>query len=101
MTGGVITQGVGNFLHGGGAGNSVVWFGDMGPFGVNGEDGRGDTHGVPATDHREASEVIRRQDMGDAGGGRRTKGSGKPVDEDLHKETSGNCGSVGGAKSLI
>ena len=39
--------------------------------------------------------------MGDAGGGRHTRGSGKPVGEDLQRETSGNCGAVGGTMSLI
>ena len=73
----------------------------MGPFGVNGEEGRGDTHGVPVTDHGEASEAIRRRDMGDAGDGRRTRGSGNPVVNDIHRETAGNRGAVGGATSLI
>ena len=35
-TGRVITQGVGNFLQVGGAGNPIVWVGDVGPFGGNG-----------------------------------------------------------------
>ena len=45
------TQGVRNFLQGGSAGDFIVWVGEMVPFGVNGEEGRGDTHGVPASDH--------------------------------------------------
>ena len=96
-----ITQGVGNFLLGGGAGNFIVWVGDAGTFGFNGKEVRGDTHGVPATDHREANKAIRRQEMGDAGGARRKRGRGNPVGEDLHRDTTGNCGSVGGANSLI
>ena len=77
--GGGRTQGVGNFLQGGGAGNSIVWVGDVVTFGVNDEEGRGHTHGVPGTDNREAREAIRRWDMGDAGGRRRTRGSGNAV----------------------
>ena len=101
MTGRSRTQGVRNFLQGGGAGNSTVWVRDMGPFEGNVEEGRRDTHGVPATDHGEASEVVKRRDMGDTGGGRRIKGSRNAVGKDLHIDTAGNCGSLGGATSLI
>ena len=73
----------------------------MGPLGVNGEEGRGNTHLVPATDHRGAIEAIRRREMGDAGGGRRTRGSGNSVVEDLRREKPDNRGAVGGATSLI
>ena len=73
----------------------------MGHFGVNGKEGRGDTHGVPATDHGEASKAIRRREMGDARATRRTRGSSNPVGKDLHRETAGNCGSVGDAKYFI
>ena len=55
----------------------------------------------PATDHREASEAISRRDMGDAGGGRRMRGSRKPVGKDLHRETADNRDTVGGATSRI
>ena len=51
----------------------------MGPFSVNSKEGIGDTHGVPATNRREDSKAIMRWDMGDAGGGRRTRGSGNSV----------------------
>ena len=57
--GGGRNQGVGNFLQGIGAGNSIVWVGDVVPFCVNGKEGRVDTHGVPVTGHGEASETIR------------------------------------------
>ena len=100
-TGGGRTQGFGNFLQSGCAGNYIVWVGGVGTFGVNGEEVRRYTHGVPATDHEEESEVIRRQDMGDTGGGRRTRGSGNPVGKDIHIEMAGNCGAVGGTTSLI
>ena len=59
------------------------------------------THEFHATDNREVSEAIRRCDMGDARGGRRTRGRRNPVKEDLHRETSGNRGALGGAMSLI
>ena len=94
-------QGVGKFIQGGGAGNSSLWVGDVGTFGINGEEDRGDTHGVPETNHREESEVVRRWDMGDARGGRRTRGSRNPVGWDLHIVTAGNLGAVVGSTSLI
>ena len=49
-TGGGRYQGVGKFIKGSGAGNSIVWVGNVGPFGVNGKEDRGDTHVVPAND---------------------------------------------------
>ena len=39
--------------------------------------------------------------MGEAWGERRAGGSGNAVREDLHRETAGNRGSVGGATSSI
>ena len=57
-------QGVGIFFR------AVV----MGPLGGNGEEGEGVTHWVTSTDHGEASELFRRQDMGDAQSGRSTEG---------------------------
>ena len=39
--------------------------------------------------------------MGDAGGGRRTRGSGDVANEDIHREAAGNRGAVVGAMSLI
>ena len=99
--GGGRTQGVGKFLQGGNAGDCIVWVRYVGPLGVNDEEGRRDTHGVPADDHREASDVVKRWDMGYARGGSRTRGSGNAVGEDLHRATTGNRGAVGGATSLI
>ena len=78
-TGGGRSQGIGKFLQGGGAGNSIVWVGNMGLFVVNGKEDRGDSHIVLVNDHREESKVIRRWDMGDSGGRRHTRGSGNPV----------------------
>ena len=100
-TGGGITQGVRNFIQGRGVGDSTVWVEDVGPFGNIGEEGGRDTHWVPSADHGEASEAVKRRDMGDAWGGRRTAGSGNSVGEDLHRDTVGNLGSVGGATSSI
>ena len=51
MTGGGRTQGVGNLLQAIVASNAIVWVVYVGPFVVNDEEGGGDTHGVPATDH--------------------------------------------------
>ena len=74
-----ISQGVGKFLQGGGAGDSIVCVGNVVPFGVNGKEDRGDAHGVPENDHGEESEEIIRWEMRDAGRRRHTRGSGKPV----------------------
>ena len=52
LTGGGRSQGVGKFLQGGGAGDYIVWVGNVDPFGVNGKEDRGDAHGVPENDHR-------------------------------------------------
>ena len=52
-TGGGRSQGVGKFLQGGGTCDSIVWVGNVGPFGVNGKEGRGESHGVTANDHGE------------------------------------------------
>ena len=51
---------VGKFLHGDGAGDSIVWVGNMGPFGINGKEERGDSHRVPENDHGEEIEATRR-----------------------------------------
>ena len=73
----------------------------MGPFGDNGEDYGRYTHWVPFSDHGEASEVENIGDIGDAWGGRHTGGSRNIVGGDLHIETSGNLGSVGGTTFSI
>ena len=82
---GVITQGIGNFLQGGGAGDSTVWVRDVGTFGNYGEEGGRNAHWVHLSDHGEASEVAKIRDIGDAWGGRRTGGSGETVCGDLHR----------------
>ena len=72
-TGGGRKQVVVKFPQGNGAGNSIVWVGNMGPFGVNGKEDRGEEHGVPANDHREESKAIMRWNMVDDGGRRHTR----------------------------
>ena len=79
LTGGGISQGVGKFIQGSGAGDSIVWVVNVGPLGVNSKEDRGNTHKVTENYNGEESEAIRRWDMVDAGGGRRTRVSGNPV----------------------
>ena len=95
------TQDVSNFPLCGGAGDSTVWVGDVGPFGVNVEEGGRGIHWYPLSDHGEARKVANRQDMGDTWTARHTRGSGNLVGKGLHRKTAGNCGSVGGATSFI
>ena len=54
------SQGVGKFIQGDGTGDTIVWVRNVGPFGVNGKEDRGNAHGVPENDHGEESETIRR-----------------------------------------
>ena len=100
-TGSGITQGVCNALLGGSAGNPTVWVGDVGHFVGNGEGGGRDAHWVPLKYHGEAITEVRRKDTGDARGGRSAIVSGNAVDDDLHRETVENCGTVGGNMPTI
>ena len=59
--------------------NYIVWVVNVGPLVVNHKEDRGDTRGFTANDHREENEAIRRWDLGESGGGRRTRGSRNPV----------------------
>ena len=95
------TQGIGNFLQGGSAGNSTVWVRYVGPFSDNGEDCGRYKHWVHLSDHRELSEAAMIGDIGDAWGGRRTWGIRNTVGGDPHRETSGNLVSGGGATFSI
>ena len=79
FTGGGRKKFVGKILQGGGAVDSIVWVVNVGPFGVNGKEDRGDTHAVTVNDHMEESESIMRSYIGDDGGRRHTRGSGNPV----------------------
>ena len=74
-----ISQGVGKFIQGGGAGDSTVWVRNIGPFGVNGKYDLVDAHGVLVNDHREDSEAIRRWDMVEAWNRRHMRGRVYPV----------------------
>ena len=96
VTGGGRSQGVGNFIQGGEAGDSFVWVGNRFFIFI-----QLDTHEVPVNDHREESETIRRWDMIDSGNRRHMSGRGNPVSYDLHSATADNRGTVGGAMSLI
>ena len=78
-TGGGISKGVGKFIQGGGAGNSIVWVVNVGLFCVNCKDDRDDAHGVPANYHGEESDAIKRWDMGNVRGRSHTIGSRNPV----------------------
>ena len=89
------------FSTGGGAGDSTVWDGDVGTFRDNREEGGRDTHWVPSSDNKEASEADKRRDVGDAWGGRRTGGRRNAVGDDLHGETLGKHATGGGATSTI
>ena len=66
------TQGGGNVLQGGDPIEITIWFGDVGNFGRNGEEGRRGTHGLPQKYHGEAIVVDSRRDMGDTRGGSST-----------------------------
>ena len=70
-------------------------------FGVNVKSGRRYTQRVPVIDRGKESEEIRRRDMADVEGGRRTRGRGNRVGKDLHRAAAFNHGAVGGATSLI
>ena len=66
------TQGIGNFIQVGSAGNSTVWVRYVGPFRDNGEECGRYTHWVPLSDHGGSSELDKIRDIGDAWGGRHT-----------------------------
>ena len=91
----------GNFLQDSGPSDINLWFGDVGPFGGNVEEGRRGTHRFPHTDHGEASAADRRREVGDAQGVS-SAGSGRnAVGNDLYRETTGNRGTVGGVTTNI
>ena len=79
LTVGGRSQGASKFLQGGDAGDSIVWVINVGPFGFNSKEDRGDAHGVTENDHREEIKTIRRWDMGYAKDRSHTKESGNPV----------------------
>ena len=51
LMGGGRSQGFRKFIQVRGAGNSIVWVGNVGPFGVNDKEDRGYAHIVPENDH--------------------------------------------------
>ena len=94
-------QGVENVLQGGGTSEITVWFGDLGPFGGNGEKGRRSTHDFSQTNHGEVSAADSRRDIGDALG-RSSAGSGRNTAvNELYMETTSNRDTVGGVATNI
>ena len=67
----------------------------------HGEEGGRDTQWVTSGDHGNLSAVVRRWDVGNTWGERRTVGSGNIVGDDLHREAADNRGTVGIATSTI
>ena len=68
----------------------------MGTIGGDGEDGGGDAHQVSGKNHREVGVA---EDIWDTGYSQygSISGSGrKPVGNDLHQKTTGDCGTLGG-----
>ena len=89
------SQGVGNVLQGGGTSNITVRFGDLGPFGENGEEGRRITHRFSQSYHSEARSAGSRQDMGDTRDNSSAGSGWDTVGNDLYTEMTGNRGKVG------
>ena len=77
-------QGGGNVLKGGGPSNTTVWFGNVGPFGGNVEEGRRVTRRVPQTDHGEVTVVDRIRHVGDDRGGSIAGSGENTVGDDLY-----------------
>ena len=67
----------------------------MGNFGRNGAEGRGYTHVLSSSDHREAGATVDRQDRGYARDRSSAGRGGNTVENDLHREKSGNRSTVG------
>ena len=74
-TGEGISQVFGKFLQGYCAGNSIFWVRNVGTFGVNGKEDKGDAHRVTDNDHGGKSKAIRRWNMANVRGRRHTRGS--------------------------
>ena len=94
-------QGGRNVLQGGGSSGPTVWIEHVGNFGSNVEEGGRDAHRVPHKYLREESLVGRIQYVGHTRFGRSARGSGNKVGNDLHREMTGNRGTVGGATTTI
>ena len=68
----------------------------MGTFSGNVEEGREHTQGVSEVYYGEAIAPVIRHDMGDSQGGSSAVSGSNSVGDDLYRETTGNCGIVGG-----
>ena len=64
-------------------------------FGGNGSEGQSNTHVFSATDHGETSVMSSGRDMGGTNGIISTGSGGNAVGDDLHRENTGNLGTVG------
>ena len=87
----------GNVLQGGGTGSNNFWIGCLGNFGRDGEEGGGHTNGFSEEYHGEAVTAEGRQEMGDAKGRSGAGSGGNTFRDELHMDTKGECGTVGGA----
>ena len=67
----------------------------MGTFDRNGAEGIRNTHVFSATDHGETSVMSSGRDMGDTHGRISAGSGGNAVGDDLHRENTGNLGTVG------
>ena len=94
-------QGIVNFLQGVDTSGTTLWVSDLGTFGGNGKEGRGETHRFSLEDYRETGVAITRQDTGhvliriSARIGKNTVGN------DLHSNIAGNRRTVGSVASNI
>ena len=99
--GSVRSQGGGNVLKGGETGGTNFWIGDLVTFGGNGEEGRGTTYGLSEAYRGESSATEGGHDMGDAQGGSGAGSGRTSVVNDLHRETIGKSGTVGGSAAYF
>ena len=90
-------QSGGNVIQGRHTGVTPLWIGDLDNFGINGEDGGGNTHWVSKADHGKSGAAEGRWDMGDSRDGSSTGSGGSPVENDLHLNISGGSGKLGGS----
>ena len=89
-------QGADNFLQESCTSGTSFWIEDLVTFGVNVEEGRVHTHQVSETDHKKAMVIDSRQDMGDSQVRSSAGSCRNSVRDDLHRDTKGDCGTVGG-----
>ena len=93
----VKSQGGNNVLQGGGTGGTTFWIGYFVTFSGDGKEVGGHTCGFSEVDHGKVRAMKSRQEMGYNQGRSSGGSSGTSVRNYLHMETTGNCGTVGGA----